>query len=209
MRNSRWKEVFKSYIINNYKEYVLVGLLFLIGLFAGVFIVNNCTNTQMDEVSTYINDFINKFKSIENIDNKELILNSIKNNIILALIIWIAGTTVIGIPVVLAMILFRGIILGYTIAAFTFTLGTSKGILFCLSATLLQNILFIPAVLTLGVSSINLYKSIIKDKRKENIKVGIIRHTIISILMTIVLVISAVVENVVSISILKKIIKYF
>ena len=92
---------------------------------------------------------------------------------------------------------------------FTYTLGTAKGIIFCLTALLLQNILFIPAVLTLGVSSIKLYKSIIKDKRKENIKVEIIRHTIIAILMAIILIISSMLENGISITLLQKILKNF
>jgi len=61
----------------------------------------------------------------------------------------------------------------------------------------------------LGVSSINLYKTITKDRRKETIKLGIVRHTVISIMMSLVLILSSIIENIVSISILKKIIKYF
>ena len=41
MRYSNWKENIKEYIINNYKEYLLVCSLFLIGLFIGVIIINN------------------------------------------------------------------------------------------------------------------------------------------------------------------------
>ena len=209
MRNSHWKEVLKNYIINNYKQYMLTLLLFIIGIFAGVMIINNSDDSQIFEISTYIDDFISKFKNIENINNVSLIITSIKNNILLALIIWVAGTTVIGMPIVLIVILFRGVVLGYTISAITYTLGTIKGISFCLISILLQNILFIPAVLTLGVSSIKLYKSIMKDKRKENIKIEIIRHTIISIMMLIILIISSIIENTVSLALLKNLIKYF
>lgn len=209
MRNSGWKYVFINYIRNNYKEYILVGLLFIIGLFVAVMVVNNCSETQIGEISTYIKDFIARFKKIENINKTELILDSIKNNLFLAIILWISGTTVIGMPVVLAVILFRGMCLGYTISAITYTLGTFKGILFCLISILLQNILFIPAILTIGVSSIKLYKSIMKDKQKQNIKIEIIRHTVISILMIIVLIISSLIETSISTSLLKNLIKYF
>lgn len=209
MRNLQWKEILRKYVKNNFKEYALVGLLFIIGLFAGVLVVNNSGEAQIGEISTYISDFITKFKEIENINKTQLIIESIKNNVILAIILWIAGTTVIGMPIVLAVILFRGLVLGYTISAITYTLGTIKGICFCLISIFLQNILFIPAVLTLGVSSIKLYKSIMKDKRKENIKVEIIRHTIISILMILILIMSSIVENVISTTILQGFIKYF
>lgn len=209
MRNSQLEKVIKNYIRNNYKEYILVGLLFLIGIFIGVMIINNCKEAQITEISAYISNFIAKFKGIENINTTDLIIKSIKNNIILAMIIWLAGTTVIGIPIVFISIIFRGIVLGYTISSFTITLGIGKGIAFCIISIFLQNLLFLPAILTLGVSSIKLYKSIIKDKRKENIKIGIIRHTIISILMVIILVLSSIIENTISLNILRKLIKYF
>ena len=205
----KWIGVFKQYIINNYKSYILVALLFIIGIFIGVMIINNCPDSQITDVNSYINDFVIKFKEVDNLNKIDLIVTSIKNNMILALILWIAGTTVIGLPIVLIIILFRGLVLGYTISAITCTFGTLKGIGFCLASIFLQNIIFIPAVLTLGVSSIKLYKSIIKDKRKENIKVEIIRHTVISILMCILLIMSSILENIVSTTILKKIIKYF
>ena len=209
MQDSKWKLVLKNYVKNNYKEYILTSLIFIIGLFIGVMIINNSTETQSSEITTYLNEFITKFKGIQNINKTSLIFTYIKNNIILAVIIWVAGTTVIGLPIVLIAILLRGLILGYTISAVTLTLGASKGIIFCLISIFLQNILFIPAVLTLGVSSIKLYKSIMKDKRRENIKVEIIRHTIISAIMILVLVISSLVENVISITLLKSFIKYF
>ena len=209
MQDSKWKLVLKNYVKNNYKEYILTSLIFIIGLFIGVMIINNSTETQSSEITTYLNEFITKFKGIQNINKTSLIFTSIKNNIILAVIIWVAGTTVIGLPIVLIAILLRGLILGYTISAVTLTLGASKGIIFCLISIFLQNILFMPAVLTLGVSSIKLYKSIMKDKRRENIKVEIIRHTIISAIMILVLVISSLVENIISITLLKSFIKYF
>ena len=209
MQNSKIRIVIKNYIKNNNKEYILATLLFLIGLFTGVLIINNLSDNDITNIETYINNFFINFKSTENIDKLQLISTSIKNNVFLALIIWGAGTTIIGIPIVLIVILYRGIILGYTISAFSIVLGKYKGLLFCLITIFLQNILFIPAILTLGVSSIKLYKSIIKDRRRENIKVGVIRHTIIALLMTIILILSSVFENVVSLGILKKFIIFF
>lgn len=209
MQNSKWKIILKNYVKNNYKEYILTSLLFIIGLFIGVMIINNCTETQSSEITVYLNEFITKFKNTQSINKSELALSSIKNNTILSLIIWLAGTTVIGMPIVLIVIMFRGIVLGYTISAITLTLGTTKGIFFCLVSIFIQNLLFIPAVLTIGVSSIKLYKSIMKDRKIENVKMEIIRHTIIAIIMSLILCLSSLLENTISITLLKKIIKYF
>ena len=209
MRYSYYKDTLKHYVKNNYKEYLLISMLFIIGIFVGVMVINNCKDAQLNEITTYIKDFITKYKEIENINISSLIIDSIKKNLLYAIILWLAGTTVIGMLVVLIMILLRGIILGFTISSITIALGFFKGTVFTITSILLQNLLYIPAILTIGVSSIKLYKSIIKDKRKENIKIEIIRHTIISFLMVILLVLSAFIGNLISIKILKKIIKYF
>ncbi len=165
--------------------------------------INNCSQEQENEITTYISEFIQKFKSIEKIDKTSLVTQSVKNNTLLAIIIWLAGTTIVGIPIVLGIILFRGFCLGYTVSAITYSLGMPKSIIFCIIAILLQNILFIPALLTMGVSSVKLYKAIINDRRKENIKIEILRHTIISILMLIVMLIASFMENQISVSLLK------
>lgn len=203
------KKAIANYVVNNVKEFILTGLLFIIGMFIGVIIINNCSESQGQEISTYILEFIDRFKNIENFDKTSLIIDSIKNNIILTLIIWISGTTVIGVPIVLTVILFRGICLGYTISSIAYTLGSLKGILFCIISLCAQSILFIPALLSLGVSSLKLYKSIIKDRQKNNIKVEIIRHTIFSGLMLCTLIISSFIENIFSVNILQNMIKFF
>lgn len=58
------------------------------------------------------------------------------------------------------------------------------------------------------ISCIKLYKSIMKDKRKENIKLEIVRHTFISIILFLLLVVSALVEVYVSTNILMLTIKF-
>ena len=127
-----------------------------------------------------MNNFIGKLKETPNLDNIELLKVSIWQNVIFAMLLWFFGTTVIGIPIVFGLILYRGFCLGYTISVCITIMGLSKGILFTLITLLLQNIILIPAILALAVSGFKLYKSIVKDKRRENVKLEIIRHTIFS-----------------------------
>ena len=197
-----------AYSKKNSKEYILVILIFLIGLLMGVMFINNSSQESENIIVTYISEFMEKFKTIENIDKASLVTDSIKSNLLLAVIIWLAGTTIIGMPIVLGLILFRGFCLGFTISSITFTFGVGKGILFCILTIFLQNIFFIPAILTMGVSSIKLYKSIINDRRKENIKIEIIRHTIISLIMLGVLILACFIENEISVGLLKIGVKY-
>ena len=203
------KETIKEHIINNKKEYIIVTLIFIIGIFIGVMFINNTKDAEYHTLKNYIVDFMNKFENIQNLDNLQLLRESIFNNIILACLIWFFGTTVIGIPVVFGIVLYRGFCLGYTISSFISVLGISKGLGFIFSSLFLQNILFIPAIIAIAVSGFKLYKSITKDRRKDNIKLEIVRHIIFSLLMLIVLCFSSVIEIFISNNILKSLIKYF
>ena len=202
-------KIIKEHVINNKKEYVIIFLIFVIGIFSGVFFINHLQETPKTEITNYLNQFIVKFKGLESINNIELLKNSIMQNIGLAIVIWFFGTTVIGIPIVFAIILYRGFCLGYTISLCITIMGLGKGISFVLVTLLLQNILLIPAILALAVSGIKLYKSIVKDKTKENVKIEILRHTVFSIIMLIILAIASVIEIFMSTNILKMVIKYF
>ena len=80
---------------------------------------------------------------------------------------------------------------------------------FILTVLLLQNIIFVPCIIAIAVSGIKLYKSIVRDKNRENIKMEVIRHTLFSSIMVIILLVASVVEILISTNIFKKIIKYF
>ncbi len=210
-RNKRVKvlEIIKEHVLNNKKEYMIVSLLFIIGIFLGVLFVNNVQEAQKLEITTYLNTFIDKMKNTESLNHIGVLKNSMGQNIILAIVLWFFGTTVIGLPVVFGVVLYRGFCLGYTIAVCITIMGLPQGILFVLILLLLQNILFIPAILALAVSGFKLYKSIIKDRNKENVKIEVVRHTVFSLIMLLVLMVSSVIEIFISTNILKGLIKYF
>lgn len=208
-KSNKVKEILMSYIKNNIKEYAIIVLLFLIGLILGVIFINNTGQTQIDEISSYLNNFVNDLKTNMQINKSTLLQEALISNFLLALGLWFVGSTVVGIPIVFGVIAYRGFCLSYTISSSIVTFGMGKGILFTLSSVLLQNILFIPGILALAVSGIKLYKSIVKDKRKENVKLEITRHTIFSAIVLIVLEISAFIEVYISTNLLQICAKYF
>ena len=110
------KNTIKEHILNNKKEYIIVTLLFIIGIFLGVLFVNNLGDNEKTQVQDYLNNFIEKMKQIEKLDNFSLLKTSVIQNILLAIIIWFFGTTVIGIPAVFGIIMYRGFCFGYTIS---------------------------------------------------------------------------------------------
>ena len=130
----RFLDTIKEHILNNKKEYIIVSLIFVIGIFLGVMLINNTKDAEYDSLKNYIVDFMSKFKDMQELDNLSLLKKSILNNVILAVLIWFFGTTVIGIPIVFGIVLYRGFCLGYTISSFISVLGMQKGIGFVFSS---------------------------------------------------------------------------
>ena len=74
---------------------------------------------------------------------------------------------------------------------------------------LLKDIIIIPATIALVVSGMHLYKSIISNRRIENIKIEIIRHTIFSTLILVLFIVASFLEVYLSTNLLMYFSKYF
>lgn len=208
-KTNKMIDLLKRHVVQNYKEYLVVMIFFIVGLFFGVFFINQMKEEQISQVHTYLNDFVQNLKNISDINEFDILKSSIFDKVLLTLMIWFFGTTVVGIPVVFGLVIYRGFCLGYTIASIISFMGFTKGFFFILIILVLQNLLLIPALMGLAVSGFKFYKSIIKDRRKETIKIAFARHTIFSIIMLIGLVISSLIEVFISTKLLTLMIQYF
>lgn len=207
-KENKIKNIIVEYIAQNIKAYIMLTIIFFIGLILGIIFVNNTKEAQSDQISTYINNFIDSIKENYQISKSKLLINSIKGNLYITIILWFLGSTVIGMPLIYLVIGYKGYCIGYTISSIIATIGTGKGILFIIATVLFQNIIYIPAVLTLAVSGIKLYKLIMEDRRRENIKMQILKHTIFSLFIFIILIMASLVETYISGSLTTVLLKY-
>ena len=206
MRNI--KRVIEEHITRNVKIYFILIIIFLLGLIIGLIVVNNSSPEQETEITSYINNFVSELKNGSKLDYFKLLKSSFANNLFLVITLWFMSSTVIGIPIVYGMIGYKGFCMGYTISSVVLSLGTGKGIAFALSSMLIHNIILIPCMLAVATSGINLYKSIIKDRRKENIKIEIIRHTVFCLIMLAIMAVGSLVETYISSNLLISIVNY-
>lgn len=206
MRNI--KKVIEGHITRNVKTYFILIIIFLLGLIIGLIVVNNSSPEQETEITSYINNFVTELKNGSKVDYFKLLKSSFLNNLFLVIILWFMSSTVIGIPIVYGMVGYKGFCMGYTISSVVLTLGTGKGIAFALSSMLIHNIILIPCMLAVATSGINLYKSIIKDRRKENIKIEIIRNTVFCLIMLAIMAVGSLIETYISSNLLISIVNY-
>ena len=207
-RENVYKEIIINNILKNKRKYILLLLIFIIGIVLGVFFINNSDENQKKEINEYITNFVTTLKENNSIDKKELVKASLKGNIVMGIALWFIGSTVIGLPLIYFFVLYKGLCIGYTMSSAILTLYTGKGILFCISSILLHNIIMIPAILMIAASGTNLCQAIIKNRTKENIKLEIIKHSIISFIGIIFFMLSSLVEVYISTNFLMLVVKY-
>lgn len=123
-------EVILKNLQENKKIYILLLIFLLIGIVLGVFFINNSDEAQKNEVSEYINNFVTTLKDNNSIDKNELINVSFKRNILMGIILWFIGSTIIGLPLIYFFVLYKGLCIGYYM---DFSL-------FCTSPLLLLNV---------------------------------------------------------------------
>lgn len=214
MKRTDTKRIFsKSNIIlthiqNNMREYIIASVIFVLGIMLGIYFINNLDVSNTVQITNYINKSINSIKSGNTVNKLDILKQSIKTDFIIVISLWLMGSTVIGLLLVYIILCFKGFSLGYTISTIIYVLGRGKGTLFIVSSMILKNIIVIPCVIALAVSGMKLYKSIIQDRRRENIKVEVIRHTIFSTFILVLLIAASFIETYVSNSILLYFIKY-
>ena len=58
----KWIEILKNHVVQNYKEYIIVIIFFITGIFLGVSFVNNIEENQRIEIHNYLTAFIEELK---------------------------------------------------------------------------------------------------------------------------------------------------
>ena len=207
VKNKSFFILVQEHVIENINLYIIVATFFLIGIVAGVLFYNNLNGNAQETVNEYITGFIQDIKSGHEVDVNELLKQTVIKNVSYAVLLWFMGCTVIGLPVVYGMISLKGFTLGYTICSIIGVMGMNNGTIFCLSSLLLQNFIAIPTYMALAVSCNKLYKSIMKDKRRENIKLEIVKHTLFCLILLVALLISNLMETYISSTLLQVYIK--
>ncbi len=186
------KNVIMNYINKNKFIFIIISIIFCIGIAIGIISINMSSDVQKNEINIYITNLLNHIKSNENIDRIQLLFLSIKNNVLLIVIIWILGCTIIGGPIIYLVILYKGFLLGYTISALVAVLGIKTGTLFAISSLTFQNIIFLPFIFIMAENGIMIHKDI--KIRSVNLRIEVIKYTIIMFITTLVSILASFVE---------------
>ena len=142
--------------------YFMVFIFFCVGIALGTYIVKYMRASDASDLTSYFSTFAQSIVK-EPVNNKALLLNVLKKNLILLTVLITISFTVFGTPIILLLDLIKGFTLGYT---FSFLISTfeGKGLWLALVATIPQNIIYIPCFIALSIVGIEFSSTKLKDR---------------------------------------------
>jgi len=171
-----------------------VFFFFLLGISIGTFMELMLSAQDKNELFQYLN--ANLFT--ENITSlPQIFINSLGNNLGLLILIALSGITVIGFPVALLSVAYKGITLGFSSALLLETLSL-KGIILILLTIVPQNIILIPTFLLAAACAINFARDAISARKtgiKKNLTNNAGSYLVYYILFSIVLLAGCLIES--------------
>lgn len=152
----------KKHFESNMLIYIILSIIFMIGISSGAITINMIDVEQKKELVKFLESFF-KLINEDSVDNLMLIKQSFKNNLQTFILLWILGISIVGIPLVIALVLLRGFVIGFTVGFVVKELGF-KGIIFSIFSILPQNIIFIPWIIVSSAFTLIFSIRFIKDK---------------------------------------------
>lgn len=172
--------------------------MFLTGIIFGSIAVQALSQSQSTDLKDYLYGFYQSFpQKLAFADRNRLTFQGIIDNIVhISGLIWLLGLSIIGAPLILAVIFLHGFSLGFTIG-FIITEMKLDGVLVAAASILPHNILFIPALVIAGTTSVSFALVAIKiltGKKKGSILNQFIATSLIILVSCIMLTVAAVIE---------------
>lgn len=142
--------------------YILSFLCLSIGIVIGIYSVKYMNELDYSDMKNYFGNLIQLF-SKSDVTSKAILVQALQNNIPIILLIWFLGLTLIGIPIILLLDIFKGYTIGFT-TSFMIKYTGIKGMGFSLLGIVPQNIIYIPCIILISVYAMDFSLFIIKEK---------------------------------------------
>ncbi len=112
--------------IDNKKIILFLLILCLIAILSSSILITVLSKVEKESIMNYIKEYINSFNKP---DFRNILSNTLLNNIIPIIFVWLIGISIIGFPIILFIYFYKMFIIGFTISSFILTYKI-KGLLF-------------------------------------------------------------------------------
>lgn len=151
-----------GHIKEHFAAWILLFLVFAGGLFIGFGAPQHLEAAEMSRISIFIDSLIKNIPAMK-IDSLAEFRNSLFFNGGIALGIWFLGASVIGSPLAIGLLFYKGFTLGFSIALLL-TNNALNGFIIILLTVVPQNIILIPAFLVATYWALSFAGSMFRKK---------------------------------------------
>ncbi len=156
----------KEYLKMNKKTFIFLFVLFITALVAGSIFSVTLNDNDTSLVNTYLENYINSIND-NTIIFKDTFINSISSNLILTIIIWLLGISIIGLPIIIFLFFYKCFVIGFAISSILMKYKV-KGLLLSIIYVFphhIINILLIMILISYAFSiSIKIINAVVKRK---------------------------------------------
>lgn len=188
-----------EYLRKNIVQYMFLSIVLISGIIVGSITVKMISDIQMESIVSFINGFLANINNIS-VDCSSIFYLSLSNNLKTAIALILLGLSVVGLPFILTVIFFRGFMLGFTVGFLIEQLG-SKGIVLSILSILPQNLIILPCIVSIGVTSLTFAMAVIKNRIKnyhESYSQMVIGYLLLNLFFSFLLIISGLIEGYIS-----------
>lgn len=184
----------KQHISANRWQYMLITLLFAAGLIIGNYKVPGLEGG----VRNHLLDLLDKYLQADrkgSMNGEILLFYAFLNQSKSIIGIWFLGLTVIGMPLILAVVFFKGFSLGFTIG-FLVQEKAGAGILIAILSILPQNLVYIPLLIIWSVVGVkfSVFIATGRQSRVESLGRALVTYTLLMVVFLLMVLIGAFIE---------------
>lgn len=187
------KELFKK--IKTKKLFILVFAITLLCFIAGILLISMLSKSNKELIINSLNNFYTSLKE-NKISSTNLLYKTMTSNLILNIIIWVLGISIIGIPIVIFILGFKSLSLGFTISSLIYTYkfnGLLKAIIYLIPNIINIFIVFVLVYYSISFS-INLFNYLFR-KIEFNKRVIVKRYLKLLIVAILLSILTSVTES--------------
>ena len=187
------KELVKK--LKEKKLFIIIFIVTVISFIIGILLISILSGNNKSLIVKSLNNFFISIKE-NKLNQSALLYKTLTNNIIINLIIWILGISIIGIPIVISILSFKSLTFGFTISSLIYTYkfnGIIKSIIYIIPNLINLFIIFVLSYYSISFS-LMLFNYLFR-KKEYNKRIIVNRYLKLLLISLLILILTAVLES--------------
>lgn len=187
------KKIIKK--LKDKKQFIIIFVICIVAFIIGVLLPSILNEENRKIIQTSLNSFFDTIKNNQ-LKTNELLFKILTSNIIIDLILWLLGISIIGIPIVIILLGYKSLSLGFTISSIISTYklnGVIKALIYIVPNIINLFIFFVISYYSIGFS-LMLFNYLFR-KKEYNKRIIVNRYLKLLVISIIILIFSSVIET--------------